>query len=146
MSVSSSQYVQATHFLRSRTGGALARTSCCPTASSPTMRRTAKRLWRSHAAWRVCITYNSGMCGAAFLPARRSGVGQGKGENSQGEAIKHVNWLIPKILQKCVNEKYNISYYNINYNINHNIIILSENKYGIYNRDYDHPILIIIIK
>ena len=29
-------------------------------------------------------------------------------------AKKRVNRLIPKILQKCVKEKYNITYYNIN--------------------------------
>ena len=48
-------------------------------------------------------------------------------------AKKRVNWLIPKILQKCVNEKYNITYDNINHNINHNIMILAENQYCISN-------------
>ena len=37
-------------FLRSKTVGAPAQTSCCPMVSSPTMWRTAKRLWKSHAA------------------------------------------------------------------------------------------------
>ena len=40
-------------FYRSKTVGGLAQTSCCPIASSPTIWRTAKRLWKSHAAWRV---------------------------------------------------------------------------------------------
>ena len=61
------------------------------------------------------------MCGAAFFPAGR-GKGKnprGKGENPLGGegragAKKRVNRLIPKILQKCVKEKYNITYYNIN--------------------------------
>ena len=44
-------------FVRSKTVGGLARTSCCPTASSPTMWRTANRLWISLAAWRVKTTY-----------------------------------------------------------------------------------------
>ena len=49
-------------------------------------------------------------------------------------AKKRENQLIPKILQKCVNEKYNISYYNINFNVNNYIIILAENRYCIRNR------------
>ena len=54
-----------------------------------------------------------------------AGLGRaGKGINPQGGAKvksvgragvkKRVNRLIPKILQKCVKEKYNITYYNIN--------------------------------
>ena len=61
-------------------------------------------------------------------------------------AKKRVNRLIPKILQNCVNEKNNITYYNNNYKIYHNIIILAENKYCIHNRDYDHLFLIIILE
>ena len=51
------------------------------------------------------------MCGVAFFPA-----GQGKGKNPQGGAkvIIRVNRLVPKILQKWVKEKYNITYYDIN--------------------------------
>ena len=84
----------------------------------------------------MCCHSESGMCGAAFFPAGRGGA----------KVKKRVNRLIPKILQKCVNEKYNITYYKINYKITHNIIILAENKYCIRNCDYDHPFLIIILE
>ena len=62
------------------------------------------------------------MCGAAFFfrgagrgqgKNPRGGVGQGKNENPRGG--EGVNRLIPKILQNCVNEKYNITYYDNNY-------------------------------
>ena len=61
-------------------------------------------------------------------------------------AKKRVNRLIPKILQKRINEKYNITYYDINFKIDHDIKTLAENKYCIRNRDYDHPFLIIILE
>ena len=64
----------------------------------------------------------------------------------RGGAEKRMNQLVPKILQNCVNEKYDITYYNNNYKIYHNIMILAENKYCIHNRDYDHPFLIIILE
>ena len=69
-------------------------------------------------------------CGAR-VKIRRAG---------QGGAKKRVNRLIPKILQRRVNEKL------INYEIDHKIIILAENKYCIRNCDYDHSILIIILE
>ena len=75
------------------------------------------------------------------------GAGRGKGENPRGGAKKRVNRLIPKILQNCVNEKYNIFHIIIIIaKFYHNIIILAENKYCIHNRDYDHPFLIIILE
>ena len=48
--------------------------------------------------------------GLFFHGAGRGGVGRGKGENprggaGRGGAKKRVNRPIPKVLQKCVNEK-----------------------------------------
>ena len=73
-----------------------------------------------------------GMCGAAFFSAGRGkgknprgGAGwggakvkihgAGRGGAGRGGAKKRVNRLIPKILQNCVNEKYDITYYTNNY-------------------------------
>ena len=52
-------------------------------------------------------------------------------------AKKPVNQLIPKILQKCVNEKCNITYYDINYDINPNIIILGEPLKQIFGKSWE---------
>ena len=43
---------------RSKTVGDLAQTSCCPMASSHTMWRTANKLLKYHAAWRVKTSLN----------------------------------------------------------------------------------------
>ena len=48
---------------------------------------------------------------AAFLT---SGQGGARVKSAGRGQKKLVNQLIPKILQKCVKEKYNITYYNIN--------------------------------
>ena len=60
-----------------------------------------------------------GCAGQPFFP--RGGAGQGEKSagpdgtkvkiHGAGGAKKRVNQLIPKILQNCVNEKYNITYY-----------------------------------
>ena len=49
-----------------------------------------------------------------FAPPRPAGFANFHGAG-RGGAKKRVNRLIPKILQNCVNEKYNITYYNNNY-------------------------------
>ena len=56
-------------------------------------------------------------CGAGRGKGKnpRGGAGQRGKSTGRGGAKKSVNRLIPKILQNCVNEKYNITYYNNNY-------------------------------
>ena len=88
------------------------------------------------------------MCGAAFFPAGGARVkirGEGRGEKARKSTDsqnftkvrkggRKKNGLFTVRLTTALNEKYNITHFNINFDINNYNIILAENQYCIRNR------------